>query len=142
MVGGRKKFFYDKEYLLECLFHEFSRPQVNSLVDKYYDLFTNIERLVKNSIANNLPKTYQNGRTILYEYFVRANAYIMTLKYYPDSKISDWILQHGFKYLNDLASYTSDNINKYNNYEELFKNELIIYMNSILSNEKKASVRS
>lgn len=60
----------------------------------------------------------------------------MTLKYYPDSNISDWILKHGFKYLNDLASYTSNNINKYNNYEELFKNELISYMNNILYNKK------
>lgn len=136
-----KRFYYDKKYLLECLFHEFSHPQVNPLVDKYYDLFTNIESLIKYSIDNNLPKTYQNGRTILYEYFVRANAYIMTLKYYPDSKISDWILQHGFKYLNDLASYTSNSINKYNNYEELFKNELIIYMNNILSNKISDGIR-
>lgn len=136
-----KRFYYDKEYLLECLFHEFSHPQVNPLVDKYYDLFTNIESFVKNSIDNNLPKTYHNGKTLLCEYFVRANAHIMTLKYYPDSKISDWILQHGFKYLNDLVNYTSNSINKYNNYEELFKNELIIYMNNILSNKISDGIR-
>ena len=135
------RFYYDKEYLLECLFHEFSHPLVNPLVDKYYDLFTNIESFLKSSIDNNLPKTYQDGRTLLYEYFVRTNAHIMTLKYYPESEIDDWILQRGFKYLNDLVSYTSDNINKYNNYEELFKNELINYINNVLSNKNSNRVK-
>lgn len=126
-----KRFYYDKEYLLECLFHEFSHPQVNPLVDKYYDLFTNIESFFKDSIDNNLPSTYQNRRTLLYEYFVRTNASILTLKYYPDSKVSEWILQHGFNYLNDLIDYTNNNISKYNSYEDFFKNELINYVNNV-----------
>ena len=127
-----KRFYYDKEYLLECLFHEFSHPQVNSLVDKYYDLFTNIDIIFDISKENNLPKTYENKKTLLYEYFVRANACILTLKYYPDSKISEWILQHGFNYLNDLIEYTYNNISKYNSYEDFFKNGLINYVNNVL----------
>ena len=131
-----KKFYYDKQYLLECLFHEFSHPQVNLLVDKYYDLFTNIDIIFNISKDNNLPKSYENKKTLLYEYFVRANAHILNLKYYPESKISDWILQHGFNYLNELVDYIINNMHNYNNYEEFFKSKLINYMNNTIIDKK------
>ena len=135
----KNKFYYDKEYLLECLFHEFSHPHVNALVDKNIVLFTNLAELHREAIDHNLPKTYSsNSNILLYEYFVRANANILTRKYYSDAKIDDWILVHGFQYLNIIIEYTIQNMSKYKDYEEFFTREMIPFMNDILKNDKKS----
>lgn len=130
-VEEKNNFYYDKEYLLECLFHEFSHPIVNCLVDKNLHAFTNLNKLYDNAIEHNLPKTYSKNYTLLYEYFVRANANILTRKYYPNAKIEDWILEHGFLYLNDIIDYTIKNMVKYNNYKEFFEFELISFITKI-----------
>jgi len=128
------KFYYDKEYLLECLFHEFSHPNINSLIDNNLTLFTNLNKIYEDALNHNLPKVYSSKKhTFLYEYFVRANANILTRKYYPNAKISDWILQHGFLYLNDIINYTIQNITKYDKYEDFFVNKMVPYFNNILN---------
>lgn len=130
-------FYYDKEYLLECMFHEFSHPIVNSLVDKYLSLFTNLDKIYQDALKYNLPASYNNKKVLLYEYFVRANANILVRKYYCNSTISDWILQHGFIYLNEIINYTVKNLPKYKNYEELFKTELVTILDKIDKNTIK-----
>lgn len=133
----KTRFHYDKEYLLECMFHEFSHPIVNSLVDKYLALFTNLDKIYQDALKHNLPTSYNNKRVLLYEYFVRANANILARKYYCNVNISDWILQHGFTYLNDIIDYTLQNLPNYANYEELFKTELVSFFNEVLENKRK-----
>lgn len=68
---NEKKFVYDKKYLLECLFHEFSHPIVNNLVDKYISSFSNLDIFFKDALNNKLPKTYSLKKyyytNILYE---------------------------------------------------------------------------
>lgn len=125
-------FSYDEEYLLECMFHEFSHPIVNSLVDENLFSFISLDEIFKEAIRNNLPNSYKNKKVLLYEYFVRSNANILTRKYYEDARIDDWILEHGFTYLNDIIKYTIQKLPNYNNYEELFKNELIYYFNTLI----------
>jgi len=130
------KFYYDKEYLLECMFHEFSHPIINSLVDKYLTWFTNLDELLEDALKHNLPTSYNSKKALLYEYFVRANANILTKKYYHNVRVSDWILQHGFTYLNDFINCTIQKRAVYQNYEELFKFELINMVNEILESKK------
>lgn len=133
----KNKFYYDKDYLLECLFHEFSHPNVNYLVDANISLFTNLDKLFEDALKHNLPKTYSSQKsTLLYEYFVRANAFILTTKYYPEMLIDDWILEHGFSYLGEITEFTIQNMSKYKNYEEFFIQEMISFMNNILNRDK------
>jgi len=137
----KNKFHYDKEYLLECMFHEFSHPIINSLVDKYFNWFTNLDEFYQDALKHNLPLSYSSKRVLLYEYFVRANANILTRKYYHNARVGSWILQHGFTYLNDIIDYTIQKKLLYKNYEELFKIELINIVNGILECQKKNDER-
>ena len=133
-----KDFYYDVSYLSECLFHEFSHPNINPLVDKYYKLFTNIDLIYKDAIMHGLSKIYSaNKRSVLYEYFVRANAFVLNQRYYPDIKVEDdeWILTHGFRFLPQLVEFITLNMSNYSSYEEFFKAELIDYMNNILKKD-------
>lgn len=127
----KNKFYYDKEYLLECLFHEFSHPIVNSLVDKYLLSFENLNEIYNCAIKQNLPVAYQNVRILLYEYFVRANAMILVKKYYAGAKIDKWIIEHGFSYLNDVVDYTEQNISNYDDYEDFFKYDMVYFFCNI-----------
>lgn len=133
----KNRFHYDKEYLLECMFHEFSHFIVNSLVDKYFTLFTNVDKIYQDALKHNLPTSYNSKRVLLYEYFVRANANILTRKYYCNACIHNWIIQHGFTYLNDIIEYTIQNLSNYANYEELFKIGLIGFLNEMPENKRK-----
>ena len=129
-------FHYDPKYLLECMFHEFSHPLINPIIDKYFDKFTNIDEIFKEAIKNGLPKCYsQNQKTLLYEYFVRTNAYILTLKYYQEIDI-EWIKEHGFIHLDEIIEFTLKNRSKYETYEEFFVEEMIDYFNNILNDTK------
>ncbi len=127
-------------YLTECLFHEFSHPIVNTIVDKYYNKFKNLDLLYNDSIENGLPKCYRNKKTMLYEYFVRANAFILNSKYYSQEPLDDWNSQIGFNHLQDIIDFTATNLNNYKNYEDFFKYEMIEYISNFYTyniNRKK-----
>lgn len=127
----KKEFYYDKEYLLECLFHEFSHPFINPLVDKYISSFINLDKLYRFSLEHMLPKTYSNMRILLYEYFVRVNANILTRKYYQNARFSDWILEHGFPFLLEIMDHTIEKMPNYKNYEEFFIEDMIPFINDL-----------
>lgn len=132
------RFSYDASYLLECMFHEFSHPIVNPLIDKTIGKFQNLEKIQEEAISNGLPKTYSTDkRTILYEYLVRANAYILTLKYFPHAEISDWIITHGFLHLPSLIEFTLKERGKYGTYAEFFDKALIEFIDCGFSVEKR-----
>lgn len=131
-----KEFEYDIPFIIECMFHEFSHPNVNPLVDNYYEQF-NIEELYKEAIQNNFPKCYQNKKTFLYEYFVRACANTLVNNYYPNTKIEDWIINLGFIHLQELSDYIYNNYKKYDKFENLFTFKLIEYFNNLNKNIKK-----
>ena len=134
-------FEVDNEYLVECLFHEFSHPIVNPLVDKYLSGTDFLEKMYDSAVKNNLPKTYSNCQeTVMYEYLVRANAYILASKYFKDNMQpieDDWIIPHGFTYLPELVYFTKENLPKYENYEEFVEKAIPIFINSCIGQVKK-----
>ena len=133
-------FEVDNEYLVECLFHEFSHPIVNPLVDKYLSGINILEEFYNDAVSNNLLKTYSNSpKSVMYEYLVRANAYILASKYFDDIQPieDDWVIPHGFTYLPELVYFTLENLSKYKNYEEFVEKAIPIFMNSCIGQVKK-----
>lgn len=130
-----KRYGLNCEYFIVCLFHEFSHPFINPLVDKYFDAFTNLDSLYQESIEKGLPKTYQNKKTLLYEYFVRVNSIVLAKKYITQQEIEkdiEWFKKIGFNYSTELIELVEENFYRFQNYEELFINILIPYINEII----------
>ena len=138
-----KEFYVPNEYIVECLFHEFSHPIVNPLVDKYLANTDILEKFYQDAMKNNLFETY-SGRpeTVMDEYLVRANAYILASKYFKDSIEpieDDWVIPHGFTYLPELVYFTEENLPKYENYEEFVSKAIPEFMSSCLSSDMTSS---
>lgn len=134
-----KEFESDNEYLVECLFHEFSHPIVNPLVDKYLSNNKDLEKLFNIAKDNGLFKVYSNIKeSLMYEYLVRANAYILASKYFKDIEPieNDWVIEHGFTYLPDLVYFTSENLTKYKNYEEFVEKAIPQFMSLCIEKSK------
>lgn len=128
-----KEFLYDNEYIVECLFHEFSHPIVNPLVDKYLSGSEVLNSFYELSKENNLHPVYSgNEESVMYEYLVRANAYILARKYFKDIEPieNDWIIDHGFSFLPELVKFTNDNLTKYKTYEEFIEKAVPTFMKS------------
>lgn len=141
-----KKFQYDNEYIVECLFHEFSHPIVNQLVDKYLSKSEVLTSFYELSKENNLHSGYSGHKeVVMYEYLVRANAYILASKYFKDIEPieNDWIIEHGFKFLPELVQFTRNNKSKYKTYEEFVEKAIPKFMNTAIekSNYKKSKKR-
>ena len=136
-----KKFIYDNEYIVECLFHEFSHPIVNPLVDKYLSESEILENFYELSKENNLHPVYsEHKETVMYEYLVRANAYILARKYFKDIEPIEnrWIIEHGFKYLPELVKFTNENKSKYKTYEEFVEKAIPDFLKfCLIENDKK-----
>lgn len=133
--------YYDKEetlvdeypFLIDNIFHEFSHPICNAIVEKYFHLIERPERLLEFSIAHGLPKGYSyNVQTVYYEYLVRSVAYILSAYYCADSSI---VVKHnfslGFVLLDDFVDKLSYCIGKYDSFEEMYVSELIPFINSL-----------
>jgi hypothetical protein len=128
------KYITNEDYNIICLFHEASHYYINKLVDKYYNKFTNLNRLYIEAVNNGLPKTYDKVKTLLCEYFVRANAQIMAKKYISKKEYDaslNWCEKFGFIHIRTLINLTDKYLNNYNNYEYLFSQELIGFINTI-----------
>ena len=97
------------------------------------------------AVKNNLPKTYSNCQeTVMYEYLVRANAYILASKYFKDNMQpieDDWVIPHGFTYLPELVYFNLDNFSKYENYEEFVSKAIPEFMSSCLSSDMTSNNR-
>ena len=103
---------------------------------KYYDRFTNVDKIYADSLEHNLPNDYHTKVTVLIENFVRANACILNKKYFPHWDIEDYVVNRGFNHLRELTKYVSENYQKYSTYEEFFVAELIDYFDNILEQEQ------
>lgn len=117
-----------------CLFHEYSHSFINPLVDKYYEKFQNLDFLLKEAIECGLPNCYKKEKTILYEYFVRANSVILASKYVEKDKIEDeleWFNEMGFIYIEDIIALTKRNLEMGVDYENIFLNVLVPFINSV-----------
>ena len=135
-----KEFLYDNEYIVECLFHEFSHPIVNPLVDEYLSESKVLDSFYELSKENNLHPVYsQPKETVMYEYLVRANAHILASKYFKDIEPieNDWIIEYGFTYLPELVRFTKENVSKFKTYEEFVEKAIPEFMNLCLIEKKK-----
>ena len=136
----KKEFLYDNEYIMECLFHEFSHPIVNPLVDKYLCKSEELDSFYELSKRNNLHPAYSGHKeTVMYEYLVRANAYILTSKYFEDIEPieNDWIIEHGFTFLPELVKFTKENKHKFKTYEEFVEKAIPIFMKTCIETSMK-----
>ena len=144
-------FIYNKEEkkyrcyipaIVECLFHEFSHPIVNGLVDKHFDKLEDPFRLYDYSVENKLHPGYSGDvRTVYYEYMVRTVAYYLTLTYYPDYDIDmEYNSSFGFGLLDKFVVVLSDAIatGNYKNYEDIYVNVIIPYINNLELDKKRA----
>ena len=134
------EFLYDNEYIVECMFHEFSHPITNPLVDKYLSRSKVLEDFYKLSKEHNLHPTYAcEQETVMYEYLVRANAYILASKYFKDIEPieNDWILEYGFAFLPELVRFTKDNLPKFENYESFVEKAIPVFMQTCIEANKK-----
>lgn len=131
-------------YYVMCMFHEYSHYFVNSLVDKYKDRFENIDILKKESLENGLPSLYQES-SLLYEYFVRTNTLVLSEPFVDKEEIDldlEWYSEIGFHRTADLFEIIKENRNKYSNYEKIFINVLISYMNKVSKNLKRKNLNN
>ena len=140
-----KEFLYDTEYIVECLFHEFSHPIVNPLVDKYLSGSEVLDNFYELSKKNHLHPGYSgNEETVMYEYLVRANAYILASKYFKDIEPieNDWIIEYGFTHLPELVRFTKENVSKFKTYEEFVEKAIPKFMklciNQSVTHESKS----
>ena len=133
------KCFLDwRDYCTENMFHEFCHSYINPLIDKYYDSFENLDILQQEAIIFGLPKSYQSKpKTLLYEYFVRCFACVFAYPYLNSLEVSNYILTHGFVYLQELTDYVYDNMNNYQNFEEFMTLDLIHYFNLLTNKNNK-----
>lgn len=140
-----KEFLHDTEYIVECLFHEFSHPIVNPLVDKYLSESEVLDNFYELSKRNCLHSEYSGQKeVVVYEYLVRANAYILASKYFKDIDPieNDWIIEYGFTHLPELVRFTKENLPKYKTYEKFVEKAIPEFLSlCLMENGKKKKIK-
>ena len=128
------KFFVNKRYNFISINHEFAHHFVNPIVDKYYDAVSNYDYLIKEALANGLPKSYSGmTKILLYEYFVRAVSALMSEKWISREEMRpdfEWFKKVGFVRTEEIADLIKENMPNYSSFEELYKSVLIPYLES------------
>ncbi len=120
------------------LYHEYSHPFINHLVDKYWNHFENVKEFVTYSVQNGLPPTYQgNPKTLYYEYYVRTMAHILSSKYEDCTRFIERFNKMGFVKFEELVKFTENNFKLGDNFEEFFVNQLIPFTNNMTNNIQK-----
>ncbi len=126
-IGGDENNFKFKSKI-NTIFHEFSHPYINPLVDKYYSEFdfTNLYEEVK---QNGLSTAYKKmiPYEILKEYLVRTIALYLESKYSDEESITKRIeieKSSGFIHIEELVKLF-DNKDNYNSFEDFFAKEIV-----------------
>ena len=118
------------EYVIVCLFHEYSHYFVNEIIDKYFSKMNNLEILYYESLTNGLPNTYHDEKTLLYEYFVRANSLLLSEKYISKTEyieVIDWYKEIGFIRIEEIIELIRYGLEQDQKFEDIFKNLIINY---------------
>lgn len=126
--------YYPKEDFLYNLFHEFSHPYVNPLYDKYKNKFKLDNEFLEEAKANGLESSYNGIATLINEYVVRANEYILAKKYINLDRYISNNKRRGYIYIDLLISLIENKKNKYSSYEKFYVKELIPFFNKLRSN--------
>ena len=126
-----------RESILITIYHEFAHHFANPIVDKNISIIPNKDFLLQEAIDNNLPKTYQNIKPVLYESFVRALSNI-----YAKGKVSDeglkndinWFSSIGFVRVEDIITIIENGMKKNKNFEDILKTDLCQYFANVDKN--------
>ena len=128
------------EYTIVCLYHEYSHFFVNKIIDKYFDKINNLDILYDECIKNGLPQTYQNKKTILYEYFVRANSMILSENEISNEEYKEdieWFKEIGFIRIEEIINLIKSGLINNLKFEDIFSTIFINYFNELnLKNNK------
>ena len=128
------------EYTIVCHYHEYSHFFVNKIIDKYFNNINNLDILYDESIKNGLPKTYQNKKTLLYEYFVRANSMILSENEISNEEYKediDWYKEIGFIRIEEIINLIKSGLINNLKFEDIFSTIFINYFNELnLKNNK------
>lgn len=110
-------------------------------MDKYYDAVSNYDYLIKEALANGLPKSYSGmTKMLLYECFVRAVSALMSEKWISREEMRpdfEWFKKVGFVRTEEIADLIKENMPNYGSFEELYKSVLIPYLNSFTKKPMK-----
>lgn len=122
------------EYTIVCMFHEHSHYFVNNIVDKYFEKINNIDFLYNESLISGLPLTYQNEKTLLYEYFVRANSLLLCNNLISKQEYNDvieWYKELGFIRIEEIISIVQNGLDQNFKFEEIFTTYILNYFNNL-----------
>lgn len=128
------------EYTIVCMYHEYSHYFVNQIVDKYFEEINNLDILYDESLTNGLPMTYQNKKTLLYEYFVRANSLILSQNQISDDEYAeniDWYKELGFIRIEEIIEIIKKGLKDGLHFNDIFEYYAIPYFNDLILTYKK-----
>ena len=128
------QFFINKRYNFISINHEFAHQYVNPVVDKYFDTVSDTSYIYEEALANGLPKTYGNFKTILYEYFVRAVSIVLSEKWLSMEEMQpdiDWFKELGFVRIEEIIEIIRTHRQNYASFEELYVKEFLPYLKNL-----------
>ena len=123
--------YYSQETFIFNLFHEFSHPYVNPLYDKYKNKFKVTNKFLEEAKVNGLESSYKGIATLINEYVVRANEYILAKKYINLDYYIENNKKRGYTYIDLLINLIKERKNNYVNYEEFYLKEVIPFFNRL-----------
>lgn len=130
-------FFINKRYNFISINHEFAHHYVNPVVDKYFRIVSDNPYIYEEALANGLPKTYGNFKTVLYEYFVRAVSIVLSEKWLSIEEMQpdiDWFKEIGFVRIEEIIEIIKAKRQNYVSFEELYVKEFIPYLKNLHQN--------
>lgn len=131
---AENNFFTNKRYNFISINHEFAHHYVNPVVDKYFDIVSDNSYIYEEALANGLPKTYGNFKTVLYEYFVRAVSIVLSEKWLPMEEMQpdiDWFKELGFVRTEEIIEIIRTKRQNYVSFEELYIKEFVPYIKNL-----------
>lgn len=127
-------FFINKRYNFISINHEFAHHYANPVVDKYFDIVSDNPYIYEEALANGLPKTYGNFKTVLYEYFVRAVSIVLSEKWVSVEEMQpdiDWFKELGFVRIEEIIEIIRTKRQNCVSFEELYVKEFIPYLKNL-----------
>ena len=118
---------------LPFYFHEFSHPYVTELLNKYREEIIDFDTHFKSLTLSKEMSPYSKAMNYLNEILTRANETYLCGIYIPDM-IDLYInkqINYGITYFKDLVELIANNIDNYQNYEGLFIDKMIPFINSL-----------
>ena len=119
---------------INFIFHEFSHPFVNDLINKYFNKLNFVDKHQK-LIYNDSLYQYHNAYNLLEEIIVRSNECYLAFEYLGKEKMQTYInKQINLKifYFPDLINILFEKFALYSDYEQFFLKEIIPFYQKLI----------